>query len=140
MSGHSWIFLAGGVAIECVHILIAGVLCELTLCVVCCYRGSVFISQKRQRRLSGYGFINVGLPPASPSGSEDDEDNSTLFLLAGYARYNCPYVWVSISITWPQLLKLYFKIVLQMMVEELVPHYFPDAGSNQPRSHSEAEQ
>ena len=21
-------------------------------------------------------------------------DDSTLFLLAGYARYNCPYVWV----------------------------------------------
>lgn len=23
------------------------------------------------------------------------DDSSTLFLIAGYARYNCPYVWVS---------------------------------------------
>lgn len=55
----------------------------------------MFISQKRQRRLSGYGFINVGLPPASPSGSDDGEENTTIFLVAGYARYGCPYVWVS---------------------------------------------
>ena len=35
--------------------------------------GNILMSQKRQRRLSGYGFINVGLPPASPAGSEDNE-------------------------------------------------------------------
>ena len=37
------------------------------------FRGNILMSQKRQRRLSGYGFINVGLPPASPAGSEDDD-------------------------------------------------------------------
>ena len=37
------------------------------------FSGNILMSQKRQRRLSGYGFINVGLPPASPAGSEDNE-------------------------------------------------------------------
>lgn len=38
----------------------------------------------------------VGLPPASPSDQEIQlgDENSTLFLIAGYGRYNCPYVWV----------------------------------------------
>ena len=35
--------------------------------------GAILMSQKRQRRLSGYGFIDVGLPPASPSGTEEDD-------------------------------------------------------------------
>jgi hypothetical protein len=30
------------------------------------------ISRRTQRRLSGYGFIDVGLPPASPSDREID--------------------------------------------------------------------
>jgi hypothetical protein len=57
------------------------------------------ISRRTQRRLSGYGFIDVGLPPASPSDREIDstqDDNTTMFLIAGYTRYNCPYVWVSL--------------------------------------------
>lgn len=46
--------------------------------------------------LSGYGFMDIGLPPASPSDKDIDlkDDKSTLFLIAAYARYNCPYVWV----------------------------------------------
>ncbi|EDO35217.1 predicted protein [Nematostella vectensis] len=46
--------------------------------------------------LSGYGFMDIGLPPASPSERDIDlkDDKSTLFLIACYARYNCPYVWV----------------------------------------------
>ncbi|XP_067043304.1 uncharacterized protein [Acropora muricata] len=46
--------------------------------------------------LSGYGFMDIGLPPASPSEKDIDlkDDRSTLFLIAAYARYNCPYVWV----------------------------------------------
>eukprot|EP00118_Oscarella_pearsei_P008692 m.46116 g.46116 ORF g.46116 m.46116 type:complete len:261 (+) comp33667_c0_seq11:52-834(+) len=57
---------------------------------------SFMISHRTQKRLSGYGFIDVGLPPASPSDREIDcaDDNSTMFLIAGYGRYNCPYVWV----------------------------------------------
>eukprot|EP00731_Ephydatia_muelleri_P030347 Em0021g870a len=58
-------------------------------------RSPLIMSQKQQKRLSGYGFINVGLPPASPSGSEGDEnDDYTMFLLAAYSRYNSPYVWI----------------------------------------------
>ncbi|XP_027054911.1 uncharacterized protein LOC113681966 isoform X2 [Pocillopora damicornis] len=46
--------------------------------------------------LSGYGFMDIGLPPASPSEKDIDlkDDKSTLFLIAAYARYSCPYVWV----------------------------------------------
>ncbi|XP_078379583.1 uncharacterized protein LOC144662607 isoform X2 [Oculina patagonica] len=46
--------------------------------------------------LSGYGFMDIGLPPASPSDKDIDlkDDKSTLFLIAAYARYSCPYVWV----------------------------------------------
>lgn len=57
---------------------------------------SLILSSRTQKRLSGYGYMNVGLPPASPSDREimPMDDESTLFLLAGYARYSCPYVWV----------------------------------------------
>ncbi|XP_065887840.1 uncharacterized protein [Dysidea avara] len=57
---------------------------------------SFMLSHKLQRKLSGYGGINVGLPPASPS--EGDlmvtDENNTMFLIAAYGRYNRPYVWV----------------------------------------------
>ncbi|XP_041347504.1 uncharacterized protein LOC121367412 [Gigantopelta aegis] len=57
---------------------------------------SLLLSRKTQMILSGYGEGGVALLPASPSDHEDDmkSDQSTLFLIAGYARYNCPYVWV----------------------------------------------
>ncbi|XP_071950360.1 uncharacterized protein [Antedon mediterranea] len=57
---------------------------------------SLMLSQNTQKKLSGYGYMDVGLPPASPSEREiaPTDDGSTLFLLAGYARYSCPYVWV----------------------------------------------
>jgi len=57
---------------------------------------SLLMSANTQRSLSGYGFMDIGLPPASPSDKDIDlkDDKSTLFLIAAYARYNCPYVWV----------------------------------------------
>ena len=42
-----------------------------TVTILLIYRNSVLISDKRQRRLSGYGYIDIGLPPASPAGSND---------------------------------------------------------------------
>lgn len=41
--------------------------------------------------------LDVGLPPASPSeleAEEEDGDEYTTFLVAAYAKYCCPYVWV----------------------------------------------
>lgn len=56
---------------------------------------AITLSHKLQRRLSGYGFINVGLPPASPSDEEIDfDESSTMFLIGAYSRYGQPYVWV----------------------------------------------
>lgn len=59
-------------------------------------QNSLMISATTQRRLSGYGYINVGLPPASPCEREIvmPEEHSTVFLVALYDRYHCPYVWV----------------------------------------------
>ena len=58
-------------------------------------RQSMLLSGRWQRKLSGYGFLNVGLPPASPSEHEVELDSAcTLFLLACYARYHRPYAWV----------------------------------------------
>lgn len=56
----------------------------------------LMLSQGTQKRLSGYGYMDIGLPPASPSEREITpvRDDSTLFLLAGYGKYSCPYVWV----------------------------------------------
>eukprot|EP00163_Fabomonas_tropica_P010857 TRINITY_DN2114_c0_g1_i2.p1 TRINITY_DN2114_c0_g1~~TRINITY_DN2114_c0_g1_i2.p1 ORF type:complete len:263 (-),score=21.90 TRINITY_DN2114_c0_g1_i2:201-989(-) len=62
--------------------------------------------------LSGpnFKFLQDGVPPASPSSdpnttesprdkddSETAGENETVFLLGGYARYNCPYVWLRSS-------------------------------------------
>ncbi|KAK3604656.1 hypothetical protein CHS0354_007199 [Potamilus streckersoni] len=56
---------------------------------------SLLLSQRSQMVLSTHGVSGVGLPPASPSEAEFNVDeSSTLFLVAGYARYICPYVWV----------------------------------------------
>lgn len=46
------------------------------------FSGSLLISHKKQRRLSGYGYIDVGLPPASPAASEDEMVSITLSLCA----------------------------------------------------------
>ncbi|PIK39771.1 hypothetical protein BSL78_23392 [Apostichopus japonicus] len=56
----------------------------------------LMLSQGTQKRLSGYGYMDIGLPPASPSEREitPARQDSTLFLLAGYGKYSCPYVWV----------------------------------------------
>ncbi|XP_063967375.1 uncharacterized protein LOC135157006 [Lytechinus pictus] len=56
----------------------------------------LMLSQNTQQKLSGFGYMDVGLPPASPSEREIGPINteSTLFLIAGYGKYNCPYVWV----------------------------------------------
>eukprot|EP00056_Hartaetosiga_gracilis_P016394 m.4885 g.4885 ORF g.4885 m.4885 type:complete len:273 (+) comp4049_c0_seq1:140-958(+) len=59
---------------------------------------SLLLSARTQRSLSGFGYMDVGLPPASPSENDDvvfDENpHHTVFLIAGYSMYNCPYAWV----------------------------------------------
>ncbi|XP_019644009.1 PREDICTED: uncharacterized protein LOC109485052 isoform X1 [Branchiostoma belcheri] len=57
---------------------------------------SLMLSIGTQQRLSGLAHMNIGLPPASPSDKEITPvaPDQTLFLIAGYARYNCPYVWI----------------------------------------------
>ena len=59
---------------------------------------SLLLSRNSQLQRDGnYGdLMDVGLPPASPSEKDTDvQDNkSTLFLIAAYARYNYPYVWI----------------------------------------------
>ncbi|KAL4220517.1 hypothetical protein ACF0H5_020916 [Mactra antiquata] len=54
------------------------------------------LSVRSQMILSTHGVKDVGLPPASPSEGETlpTDEKSTLFMIAGYGRYNCPYVWV----------------------------------------------
>ncbi|BFZ00492.1 hypothetical protein BsWGS_03531 [Bradybaena similaris] len=37
---------------------------------------------------------DVCLPPASPSEDSTPDPDVTVLLIAGYARYSCPYVWV----------------------------------------------
>ncbi|XP_043539401.1 uncharacterized protein si:dkey-19b23.7 [Chiloscyllium plagiosum] len=57
---------------------------------------SLLTSLRSQKRMSGCGHTDVGLPPASPCDREIalPELNCTLFLLACYAKYQCPYVWI----------------------------------------------
>eukprot|EP00795_Rhopilema_esculentum_P016944 gene16944-8434_t len=49
-----------------------------------------------RNRLSGFQFLAIGLPPASPCSSEISpvDQHTTIFLIASYARYKSPYVWV----------------------------------------------
>ncbi|XP_032827918.1 uncharacterized protein LOC116952565 isoform X1 [Petromyzon marinus] len=60
---------------------------------------SLLISLRTQKRISGFGHMDVGLPPASPCEKEPSlpGEGRTLFLVAGYARYGCPYVWARSS-------------------------------------------
>eukprot|EP00794_Sanderia_malayensis_P011348 gene11348-12531_t len=46
--------------------------------------------------LSGFQFLTIGLPPASPYQTEISplDPSTTVFLIAAYARYKSPYVWV----------------------------------------------
>ncbi|XP_078389903.1 uncharacterized protein LOC144671759 [Cetorhinus maximus] len=57
---------------------------------------SLLTSLRSQKRMSGCGYTDTGLPPASPCDREIalPELNCTLFLLACYAKYQCPYVWI----------------------------------------------
>ncbi|VDI67347.1 Hypothetical predicted protein, partial [Mytilus galloprovincialis] len=56
---------------------------------------SLLISLRSQMNLNLNAPKGIGLPPASPSDKESNVDSdTTLFLIAGYARYSCPYVWV----------------------------------------------
>lgn len=56
---------------------------------------SLLISLRSQMNLNINAPKGIGLPPASPSDKENNVDSdTTLFLIAGYARYSCPYVWV----------------------------------------------
>ncbi|KAK3802931.1 hypothetical protein RRG08_020032 [Elysia crispata] len=57
-------------------------------------KGSLVLSHNTQLGLSGRREKGIGLPPASPAEEESNTDaETTLFLVAGYARYSCPYVW-----------------------------------------------
>uniref|UniRef100_UPI00398F5D16 uncharacterized protein isoform X1 n=2 Tax=Pristiophorus japonicus TaxID=55135 RepID=UPI00398F5D16 len=61
------------------------------------YEGQTLLTSLRsQKRTSGCGPQVVALAPASPCDREValPELNCTLFLLAGYAKYQSPYVWV----------------------------------------------
>ncbi|XP_072034055.1 uncharacterized protein [Amphiura filiformis] len=60
------------------------------------FEGSFTSSDLPFEQLSGLGYMDVGLPPASPSEREiiPMTDDRTVFLIAGYAKYSCPYVWV----------------------------------------------
>lgn len=54
----------------------------------------LFLSAKTQKALN-LTSLQVGLPPASPCDNELEKDTTkTAFLIAGYARYKCPYVWL----------------------------------------------
>lgn len=56
---------------------------------------SLLISLRSQMNLNINAPKGIGLPPASPSDKESNVDSdTTLFLIAGYARYSCPYAWV----------------------------------------------
>ncbi|XP_038642858.1 uncharacterized protein si:dkey-19b23.7 isoform X2 [Scyliorhinus canicula] len=57
---------------------------------------SLLTSLRSQKRMSGGGHADTGLPPASPCDREIalPELNCTLFLLACYAKYQCPHVWI----------------------------------------------
>lgn len=57
---------------------------------------SFILSRDAQKTLSGFQFLAIGLPPASPCSSEISpiDHFTTLFLIASYARYKSPYVWV----------------------------------------------
>eukprot|EP00824_Muranothrix_gubernata_P011573 TRINITY_DN25055_c0_g1_i1.p1 TRINITY_DN25055_c0_g1~~TRINITY_DN25055_c0_g1_i1.p1 ORF type:complete len:240 (-),score=41.09 TRINITY_DN25055_c0_g1_i1:17-736(-) len=66
---------------------------------------SVKNSQSKLRRQQSYYYapfrvVSHGLPPASPSARAgektplDDTCGVTEFLIGGYARYKCPYVWL----------------------------------------------
>lgn len=57
---------------------------------------SFVMSRDTQRSLSGFKFLAIGLPPASPCSTEISpiDFETTLFLVATYARYKSPYVWV----------------------------------------------
>ncbi|CAL1529999.1 unnamed protein product [Lymnaea stagnalis] len=58
-------------------------------------KNSLVLSNNAQVGLSEKKDQEIGLPPASPSEDErKPEADVTLFLIAGYARYCCPYVWV----------------------------------------------
>ncbi|EGD72349.1 hypothetical protein, variant 1 [Salpingoeca rosetta] len=59
-------------------------------------QSSLMLSARTQRSLSGFGYMDVGLPPASPSDNEwlEEDQSVTVFLIAAYSKYSCPYVWV----------------------------------------------
>ncbi|XP_059500261.1 uncharacterized protein LOC132209074 [Stegostoma tigrinum] len=61
-----------------------------------CADQSLLTSLPSQKRMSSCGHTDTGLPPASPCDREIalPELNCTLFLLACYAKYQCPYVWI----------------------------------------------
>ncbi|CAG8633722.1 4502_t:CDS:2, partial [Cetraspora pellucida] len=60
------------------------------------FQSNALFSPKTRRTLSnGSEFLEMTLPPSSPLDEELEKDESNhVFLIAGYARYKCPYVWL----------------------------------------------
>ncbi|CAG8461139.1 36785_t:CDS:2 [Racocetra persica] len=49
----------------------------------------------KNRLSNGSDFLEMTLPPSSPLDEELEKDEANhVFLIAGYARYKCPYVWL----------------------------------------------
>ncbi|RIA87917.1 hypothetical protein C1645_776268 [Glomus cerebriforme] len=59
-------------------------------------QSNALFSPKTRRTLSnGSDFMNTVLPPSSPLDKDLEKDETNhVFLIAGYARYKCPYVWL----------------------------------------------
>eukprot|EP00053_Salpingoeca_punica_P016234 m.152103 g.152103 ORF g.152103 m.152103 type:complete len:323 (+) comp16913_c0_seq1:281-1249(+) len=58
--------------------------------------GTLQVTSRTQKRLTGFEYAGAGLPPASPAERETlaVDAKYTNFLIAAYARYGGPYVWV----------------------------------------------
>lgn len=56
---------------------------------------AVFSPKTRRTLSNGSDFMNLVLPPSSPLDKDLEKDETNhVFLIAGYARYKCPYVWL----------------------------------------------
>ncbi|GBB88425.1 hypothetical protein RclHR1_00150021 [Rhizophagus clarus] len=56
---------------------------------------AVFSPKTRRTLSNGSDFMNALLPPSSPLDKDLEKDETNhVFLIAGYARYKCPYVWL----------------------------------------------
>ncbi|CAG8511055.1 15070_t:CDS:2 [Funneliformis mosseae] len=58
-------------------------------------QSNALFSPKTRRTLSNGFDMDIILPPSSPLDKDLEKDETNhAFLIAGYARYKCPYVWL----------------------------------------------